>query len=283
MKSFSNKYIFVYSIVMVCIVAVVLSTVAMLLQPMQERNVEIEKMQSILASVNIHATAQDAEQLYAEKITEYLVNTDGTLAPVRAVISDDANLLYLCRNNGDTSYIIPLKGNGLWGPIWGYLALKNDLRTIVGATFNHKGETPGLGAEINTKKFSEQFIGKEIFDEQGNFTSVKVVKGGVANSSIDPKHGVDAISGGTITSNGVSAMLDNSLQKYEAFLKKGAAVAAVSTIDTVVPQEKIEIVAQETAKVSTVVKNEEPVNTANAESTSKKEAIVEELPMESAH
>lgn len=219
MKSFSNKYIFIYATVMVCVVAVILSAVAMLLSPAQQRNVSIEKMQSILTSANIESTFDNAEKLFAKKITIMVVDSNGNISPAPAVIPENANILYLCKN-GSMSYIIPLAGTGLWGPIWGYISLKDDFKTIIGATFDHKGETPGLGAEIKGAKFQAQFIGKEIFDESGNFTSVTVVKGGVANSKIDPKHGVDAISGGTITSNGVSVMISNGLKKYEPFLKK---------------------------------------------------------------
>jgi Na+-transporting NADH:ubiquinone oxidoreductase subunit C len=119
----------------------------------------------------------------------------------------------------DTLYIIPLEGTGLWGPVWGNMALKSDLRTVEGVTFGHKGETPGLGAEISLPVFEDQFPGKEIMTEDGEFTSIKVVKGGVANSNIDPDHGVDAISGGTITSVGVSNMIENNLSNYITYIK----------------------------------------------------------------
>ena len=115
---------------------------------------------------------------------------------------------------------MPLTGKGLWGPIWGYIAVKSDGKTVNGAVFDHKSETPGLGAEINTPKFMAQFEGKLLFDEQGNFVSIKVVKGGVANSNIKPPYGVDAVSGGTITSQGLEKMLEKSIQPYVPFLKE---------------------------------------------------------------
>jgi len=113
-------------------------------------------------------------------------------------------------------YIIPLRGKGLWGPIWGYLALYDDFNTIYGAIFAHEKETPGLGAEINQKFFQVQYIDKKIMDERGNLVSVKVVKGG---AKPDDPHAVDAISGGTITSTGVQAMMKDCLGNYEYYFK----------------------------------------------------------------
>ena len=104
----------------------------------------------------------------------------------------------------------------MWGPIWGYIALDGDMNTIHGASFGHKSETPGLGAEIETKAFQQQFVGEKIFDASGDFISVKVVKGGAAPQDL---HGVDAISGGTITSNGVTEMLQRTLGHYVPFFK----------------------------------------------------------------
>ena len=108
-------------------------------------------------------------------------------------------------------YIIPLRGTGLWGPIWGYISLDNDMNTVYGAVFDHKAETPGLGAEINRDFFEKPFNGKRIFDLEGDFVSIAVVKGGAKENDY---HGVDGISGGTITSDGVTAMLKERLDKY---------------------------------------------------------------------
>jgi Na+-transporting NADH:ubiquinone oxidoreductase subunit C len=109
----------------------------------------------------------------------------------------------------------------LWGPVWGNIALEEDFKTVYGVTFGHKGETPGLGAEISTTDFQKQFSGKTIFDDEYNFTSVKVVKGGVVTMPPDQQiHGVDAISGGTITSNSVSDMLEDCLKNYKSYIKK---------------------------------------------------------------
>lgn len=119
--------------------------------------------------------------------------------------------LFIANYNNTNSYIIPLRGKGLWGPIWGYIALKDDLNTVIGATFGHKSETPGLGAEISTPIFQDQFPGMEIM-EGTQFVSIEVRKGDASGT-----HQVDGISGGTITSVGVDAMLKDCLQGYQSF------------------------------------------------------------------
>ena len=124
--------------------------------------------------------------------------------------------IFIYENNGAKKYIIPLVGKGLWGPIWGYIALNEDKNTIAGASFDHKTETPGLGAEINQGWFQAPFVGKKVFDESGTYQSVKVIKGGAKEGDL---HGVDAISGGTITSKGVEEMLIRTLKTYEPYLK----------------------------------------------------------------
>ena len=106
-------------------------------------------------------------------------------------------------DNGEKVTIIPVQGKGLWGPIYGYVSLKSDMNTIYGVTFDHKGETPGLGAEINTTAFESMFPGKKLY-EGDKFVSIGVIKGGA--KAADP-HNVDAISGGTITSKGLEKML----------------------------------------------------------------------------
>ncbi len=119
--------------------------------------------------------------------------------------------LYISNIDGSEKYIIPLRGTGLWGPIWGYISLDNDMNTVYGAVFDHKAETPGLGAEINRDFFEKPFNGKRIFNLEGDFVSIAVVKGGAKENDY---HGVDGISGGTITSDGVTAMLKERLDKY---------------------------------------------------------------------
>ncbi len=216
---------------MVIVVAAVLAVAALQLKPFQENNKRVEKMQNILSSANIESTVKNAETLYKKYITETMVvNNKGE--KIDNVKAFDIDLYYELKkpaearhlpvyiaklDNGDTAYILALRGKGLWGPIWGYLSFKTDMNTIIGSMFDHKGETPGLGAEIDTKKFQSQFEKKQIFDENAKLVSVKTVKGGAKPDDI---HGVDAISGGTITSKGLEHMLFDCLTDYEGFLTK---------------------------------------------------------------
>lgn len=181
-KNFSNSYIFIYSAVLVVVAALILTVVAVSLKPAQEKNQRAETKQMILKTIGIEATRDNADQLYAQHITE-------------------ADNYYTF----DGGIILPLKGTGLWGPIWGYLALDNT-STVVGAVFDHKGETPGLGGEIATDKFASRFIGKKM-DSQ----AIHLKK----NADHGNPYEVDAISGGTMTSNGVTAMLAKAYEDYK--------------------------------------------------------------------
>lgn len=234
-KMFSNRYIFLYSAAMVIIVAIALTVVAVQLKPAQVYNEKVEKMQNMLTSVNIESTPKNAEALYNKYIVEsFVIDNKGELKEginpfdVELQIEnkkkpEERNLpIFVCQNdNKEKYYIIPLRGKGLWGPIWGYISLKEDMNTVVGTQFGHKGETPGLGSEIETLKFQKQFINKSIFDENGHFVSIIVVKGGAPDSDM---HGVDAISGGTITSNGLQLMLKDCLNEYVSYFSKNKKV-----------------------------------------------------------
>lgn len=215
---------------MVIIVAAALSFTALQLKPLQMKNIEIEKKQNILAAVNIVVDVTNAEAKYSKSITEsFVVNSKGEkvegvdafsieLAGELKKAPEERKLpVYVSTNeNGEKSYILQLRGKGLWGPVWGFISFSQDLNTVYGIMFDHKGETPGLGAEISTRIFQQQFLGKQIFDENQTFVSVKILKGGADDSNM---HAVDAISGGTITSNAVSAMLYDCLKLYEPFIK----------------------------------------------------------------
>jgi len=248
---FSNRYIFIYSSVLVIIVAAVLSSASSLLKPYQEKNIRTEKMMDILKSAQIQGEKSETEKLYDKYIVrEEAINSKGEvvsiyeggklvkgdLRPFEINLKEELHRLnmvrtgksnqepafpvYIYEKNGEKYYIIPLLGKGLWGPIWGNIALKQDFNTIYGVTFDHKSETPGLGAEINTKVFQEQFVGKELFEANGEFTSIAVVKGGI-NTLPQEKHihSVDAISGGTITSVGVDVMMKDCLSNYIVYIK----------------------------------------------------------------
>lgn len=224
-----NTYTFLYASVMVIVVAAVLAFVSESLKPIQNKNADIAKKIDILKSVNISSTAKDAEAVYEQNIKNtYALNLSGQkvegvdafrvdLAKELAKAPDARNYpIYESNVNGETKYIIPLRGKGLWGPIWGYVALNADKKTIFGATFGHKGETPGLGAEIDKDWFQKPFVGKSIFDANGTFVAIKVEKTGQGGQH--PESEVDAISGGTITSKGLEAMLYDNLSGYKEFL-----------------------------------------------------------------
>jgi Na+-transporting NADH:ubiquinone oxidoreductase subunit C len=241
MRSFSNTYIFVFSLIMVTIVAVLLSFVSTQLKPLQTMNVEIEKKQDVLSSVGKAENAAEAADKntyindeFGEFITDsYVIDYDGNKVEADAfqVMLDLAEEIRKPReernypvfvysdDDGPKKYVVPVRGKGLWGPIWGYVALEDDMNTIAGAVFDHQGETPGLGAEINTDWFESEFKGKTIFNEAGEFVSIEVVKGGADPSS---PHQVDAISGGTITSKALEEMLIDCMTGYVAYFKEQA-------------------------------------------------------------
>ncbi len=230
MKEFSNRYIFIFSSVMVIVVATLLSLAATVLQPRQLKNLEIEKKKSMLESIGIPSVRETTEDLYTKYINKsFVLNSKGEV--VDGVVAFDVVLsveqkkpldqqyfpvFISTTDNGEQVTILPVQGKGLWGPIYGYVSLKSDMNTIYGVTFDHKSETPGLGAEINTPPFENMFPGKKIF-EGDKFVSIGVIKGGAKPS--DP-HSVDAISGGTITSKGLEKMLLDCIVRYNDYLLK---------------------------------------------------------------
>lgn len=235
----SNVYIVVYATVMVVVVAALLAVTALSLQERQRANTLNEKKEAILASLGA------AEQNYDEYIAAYAVDAQGVR--IESVSADEAlqMLFDLKKAEAAATYpvfeavdgriVLPVNGTGLWGPIWGYVALEKDMNTVAGAVFGHQGETPGLGAEIATEKYQQKFVGKQIFDG-AQFVSIVLRKGGAQ----DPVHEVDAITGGTKTSDGVTAMLKTSLGHYlpllEARRKASAgAESAAATVESAVP------------------------------------------------
>ena len=224
----SNAYTYTFATVMVVLVAVLLSGASLGLKSKQASNISQEKKQSILASIGIEVDRSESDAAFGEYIKQSLTLQGGTVvsedasaafdidmaAAIKAGNMDRSVPLYVAEKEGDTYYIIPMRGKGLWGPVWGYLALESDGNTVVGATFDHKSETPGLGAEITTPMFTDQFPRKKI-SEAGMFKSISVVKAGTSAGD----YAVDGISGGTITSNGVNDMLTDCLAPYAEYFK----------------------------------------------------------------
>lgn len=226
----SNVYIIVYSTVMVVVVATLLAVAALSLQQRQYANELNEKKQSILASLSA------TDRNYDEFIDAYVLDKQGERIEgedVFALLNDLPGSFeagkYPVFEARDGRVVIPVTGTGLWGPIWGYVALEKDMNTLSGIIMAHKGETPGLGAEIATPKYQSKFVGRKIFKD-GEFVSVALRKGGAK----DPEHEVDAISGGTKTSDGVTAMLRSSLGNYlPLFAAKKAAAKDQSNEENV--------------------------------------------------
>lgn len=229
MNKQSNTYTIIYAIVLVAIVGVVLSVVYQALRPAQEENIANDTKRQILAAALISPKeGQTIAQLYSEYITDsFIVNSEGlkidtsqdpfdinVATEFKKPVAQRQLPVFVCQTPKGIKFIVPVYGAGLWGPIWGYVAFDQNCNTIYGAYFAHQGETPGLGAEIEKPAFSDQFEGKNIFNSQGQFESIKIVKNGQ-----EPAEGewVHAISGGTITSQGVQKMLWSSLEPYTAF------------------------------------------------------------------
>ena len=222
----SNAYIILYSTVMVVIVATLLALAALGLQKRQYENELNEKKQAILASLSA------SDQRYDEFIDAYVVDKNGARIDgedVFALLNDLPGAYAAGKfpvfEARDGRVVVPVTGMGLWGPIWGYVALEKDMNTVAGVIMAHKGETPGLGAEISTAKYQANFVGKTIF-EGDKFVSVTLRKGGAK----DPAHEVDAISGGTKTSDGVTAMRYNSLANYLPLLEAKRRAAAEQVV-----------------------------------------------------
>jgi len=222
---------------MTVIVAFILAGMQTVLKPVHDLNAAVYNKKSVLLSIADQfdkpigaMSAKEVQDIFNNKIEELVVDPEGNI--VEGEKAEDINMadqlkkpkseqhypLYIySQDDGSRIYIVSVRGQGLWDAIWGNIALGQDLETIVGASFDHAGETPGLGAEIkDNPSFPSQFIGKEIYDDQGDYTSVQVVKGVVRQ----PQHQVEGISGATITSRGVSDMLYSGIKNYEPYFEK---------------------------------------------------------------
>lgn len=225
----SNGYTITYVAVMTVIVAVCLALAATGLKEKQDYNVEIATKTDILKAVNMDK-AGNIEEVFNDQIKQVVIDAEGNVKEGMDALTIDVKkeskkpvaerslpLFIFTNKEGAKNYIIPLRGFGLWDEIWGYVALGSDMNAIVGVAFDHKAETPGLGAEIkDNPTFGEQFIGKTIFNESNDYTSVAVIKGELS----DPEHQVHSISGATMTSTGVSNMLYKDITNYLAYFKK---------------------------------------------------------------
>ena len=199
----SNVYTFVYMTIVVIIVAVLLALANQALKPRQDANILLDKQKQILGALKVDFSQADPAEVYYTLVNDTLTFGDKEV--------------YVANLNGAVKYVLPLSGKGLWGGIGGYLALDEDKNTIYGVNFNHEGETPGLGAKIVEMPFRAQFEGKHIRNAEGQVVSVAVLKAG---NQAEGQEQVDAISGATITSTGVSTMLQVNLGEYAEFLNQ---------------------------------------------------------------
>lgn len=231
MNKQSNTYTIIYIIVLVVVVGAALALTSMSLKERQTANANADKMRQILASVKITPAEGQVIEDYNKYITEsFLVDYKGQKVDGDAFnvnMKEAANTpadkrqlpVFECKlSDGAVKYIIPAYGAGLWGPIWGYVSVDSDGSTIYGAYFSHEGETPGLGANIAEPAFYDQFNSSLHLFKDGRMLPIEVVKKGQKPQNENADY-VDGVSGGTITSKGVGAMLDNCLAPYEAFLK----------------------------------------------------------------
>ncbi|ERI85510.1 NADH:ubiquinone oxidoreductase, Na(+)-translocating, C subunit [Bacteroides pyogenes F0041] len=224
MNTNSNKYTIIYASVMVIIVAFLLAFVSSALKSRQDKNVQLDTKKQILAALNIK-DVKDADAEYDKYVqADMLMGEDGILTENTGEFAsnyekeakEEGRLhLFVCNIDGQTKYVFPVYGAGLWGAIWGYVALNEDKNTVYGTYFSHASETPGLGAEIATDWFQKQFEGKKAL--KNGEIALGVEKNGKVEN---PESQVDGISGGTITSKGVDAMLKDCLKSYVKFLTK---------------------------------------------------------------
>ena len=233
MNTNKNSYIIIYSAILVVVVAFLLAFVYSALKPQQDINVALDKKKQILASLNIRDLSDaDAAAKYTEVgECDEIIDTNATVINKGEKGGENAGFklnsadlkegklaVYVCNVDGEKKYVIPVYGMGLWGSIWGYIALDADKNTIYGAYFDHQGETAGLGAEIkDSKAWQDLFKGKKIFSADGAAVAIAVKK---ASDVKNPASEVDAVTGATLTSDGVSLMLQECFSKYVTFLKK---------------------------------------------------------------
>ena len=223
----NNVYTFVYMTIVVIIVAVLLALANQALKPRQDANILLDKQKQILGALKVDFSQADPAEVYYTLVQD-------TLRYGKTEV-------YVANLNGATKYILPLSGKGLWGGIGGYLALDEDKNTIYGVNFNHESETPGLGAKIVELPFREQFEGKHIRNAEGNVVSVAVLKQG---NKAEGQEQVDAISGATITSSGVSTMLrENLCAEYADFLNDGMSASLNDAAE--LPNDEVEPIKEE--------------------------------------
>ena len=241
MNTNSNTYTVIYSIILVVVVAAVLAFAAMFLKPTQDANVKKDTIGQILTAATF-AGVEDAAILdtYKKEIeAAILVNLEGETVDTldiencevygtadlkKQIAAEQKTLPVYIFKNGYT--VVPCYGAGLWGPIWGYIGLQDDLKTIKAVCFGHKGETPGLGAKIaDEPSFAESFVGKTVGEGEILFEICKP-----ANTKVDANNHIDAISGATITSQALGVTINQWFGFYKNYFAKNAAMEIIEDV-----------------------------------------------------
>ena len=234
MNKDSNFYTFLFSLLMVLVVASSLALTSESLKEKQNENVVKEKMQNIISTIGVKASRDEAQKLYKKYIkSELSLLSDGSIdenknafmidlsTEIKKDVDQQRYPLFVAEMDKKKYFIIPLRGSGLWDAIWGYVALENDMSTIKGIVFDHKGETAGLGAEITQQWFQDRFVGEKIFNSSSKLVGINVSKSNNDPKNLDKNdHEVDAISGATITGDGVSDMIIERLNHYISYFNK---------------------------------------------------------------
>lgn len=225
----SNSYTIIFSIILVLVVGSLLAFFANATKEMRDNNDKVKTQMDILSAMGVDSDRSNATETFnqyiktqyvieGEKVTEdkeaYLINIKKELDNAKQGLVQKLPL-FVGEKDGKKLYIVPVRGNGLWDAIWGYIAINDDLKSINGVFFDHKGETPGLGANITESFFKDDFKGEMLFDADGNYKSVEISKSnGDPNNEDKTDNQVDAISGATITGTGVGAMLNSGIKLY---------------------------------------------------------------------
>ena len=232
MNKNSKTYKIMYTAEMEMLIRPETPIINMEIKPTPNENIANDTRKQILSALHIaapdDAQVKDTYEKYI--IQDLLVDTKGNVIDSAANVAFDVDMkknvklaerqlpVMKCKlDDGSVKYVLPVYGAGLWGPIWGYIAVNDDGNTIYGANFSHEGETPGLGARITEKPFQDEFKDKHLF-VGGEFKSVAVLKKG--QKATNGAEQIDALTGATITSRGVSDMMADCLAPYEGFLKK---------------------------------------------------------------
>ncbi len=237
----SNLYVILFAIGLTVVFGGALSLTSVGLKPLQDKQVELDTKKKILGAVMDISTIEDPNEIlriYSEKVKSMVVDIDGneitTDAKGNPIVAEKVNIqknskfdpkdrqypvfMFLDESGEVESYIFPTFGSGLWDWVSSYIALEGNLNTVKGIAFDHKSETPGLGARITEPKVQNRYVGKQIYNEQGELMSITMVKG-EGNTGLGA-HEVDGMSGATMTAKGLNAMLEDYLACYSAFIQK---------------------------------------------------------------